>query len=180
MEIITGYAAQAHVTAAQDAAINRGLLNVETVVLDDPTLEEFDAQIQTNNVVRIRSGIGVLQGRAFWTAPNTYDEVNFANGTQGESRIDLVTARYEKNAETAVETITWNVIQGTPTEGSPTVPAYTEGTIDNGDTVADMPMFQVLINGITLESVTPVFDVGPVSNETRQMFAAAGYPITED
>lgn len=179
MEIITGYAAQAHVTAAQDASINRGLLNVDTAVIDDPTLEEFEAQIQTNNIIRIRSGIGMLQGRAFWVAPNTYDEVNLANGTQGESRIDLVTARYEKNAETAVETIVWNVIQGTPTEGSPTVPAYTEGTIDAGDTVADMPMFQVLINGITLESVTPVFDLAPVSRETRQMFATAGYPITE-
>ena len=158
MEIITGYAAQAHVTAAQDASINRGLLNVETAVLDDPTLEEFEAQIQTNNIIRIRSGLGILQGRAFWVAPNTYDEVNFANGTQGENRIDLVTARYERNAETAVETITWNVIQGTPTEGSPTPPAHTEGNIDDGDNVVDLPMFNVTISGINITGVTPVYD----------------------
>lgn len=178
MEIITGYTGSPHVTAAQHASLWRGFLTGgESGVLIDPVTEEFETQIQANNQIRVRSGIAVLQGRAFWVLPGSYDELNFANGNQGESRIDLVVARYTKNPETSVESIDWAVIQGTPTTGSPAVPAYTEGDIDGGDNTADMPMFQVLINGITLESVTPVFDTLPVSKETIQMFADAGYPI---
>ena len=57
------------------------------------------------------------------------------------------------------------------------MPAYTSGNIDDGDNTVDLPMFQVRINNITLASVTPVFDTVPISQETIDMFADAGYPI---
>lgn len=158
MEIITGYVGNAHVTSAQDASINRSRACKISCALQDDVLENFETQVQTNNVIRIRSGIGVIQGRAFWVAPNTYDEVNLNNGTQGENRIDLITARYEKNADTGVESIDWHVIQGTPTAETPTPPAHTEGNIDDGDNVVDLPMFNVTISGINITGVTPVYD----------------------
>lgn len=183
MEIITGYAGTPHVTAAQDSSLNRAIFGLPTCILADPILESLDPQIQSNDIIRIRSAIGMIQGRVWWVAPNTYDEVNFNNGTQGENRIDLVTARYEKNAETGVESVEWNVIQGTPTEGSAVAPTPTDGNIDDGDNVADMKIFEVAFEGINLVSVTPVFETAlpteaaRISQETIDMFADAGYPI---
>lgn len=179
MELITGYKGSPHVTAAQFAALARGFLTgADSGVLIDPVTEDLEAQIQSNNQIRIRSGIGVFQGRAFWVQPGSYDEVTINNGNQGENRIDLIVARYVKNPETAVESINWQVIQGTPTTGTPVVPPYIKGNIDGGDNTADLPMFQVRINGITLGSITPLFDFVPISRQTIQMFADAGYPIT--
>lgn len=166
MEIITGYTGSPHVTAAQHASLWRGFLTSEgSGVLIDPVTETFETQIQTNNQIRIRSGIGVLQGRAFWVQPGSYDEITINNGNQGENRIDLVVARYTKNPETSVESINWMVIQGTPTTGTPKVPSYTKGNIDSGDNTVDMPMFQVLIEDITLESVTPVYTMAAADYE---------------
>lgn len=166
MELITGYKGTPHVTAAQFAALSRGFLTSEgSGVLIDPVTETFETQIQTNNQIRIRSGIGVLQGRAFWVQPGSYDEITINNGNQGENRIDLVAARYTKNPETSVESINWVVIQGTPTTGTPKVPSYTKGNIDSGDNTVDMPMFQVLIEDITLESVTPVYNMAAADYE---------------
>lgn len=99
----------------------------------------------------------MLQGRMFMVTPETYDAVTINSGSQGENRIDLITARYTSNGATNTQSMEWNVIQGTPTSGSPSAPTGTEGNIDSGDTPVDMPMFQVLIEGITITSVTPVF-----------------------
>lgn len=177
---ITNRLGTAHITPEQDAMWHRGILNTETCVVDDPAAEGFSTQIVNNNEVRIRSGVAMLQGR-YWCVPvDTYDPITIQNGSQGESRIDLIVMRWTVDAETDTQNCAWAVIQGTPAAANPVAPAYTEGDLDSGDSVADMPMFQVLINDITLTSVTPVFDIGPVSNETRQLFADAGYPITEE
>ena len=46
-------------------------------------------------------------------------------------------------------------------------------------------MFQIALDGINLTAVTPVFETAisteaaRISDETKQMFAAAGYPITD-
>lgn len=164
MELITGHKGSPHVTAAQFAALARGFLTgTDSGVLIDPATEDLEAQIQSNNQIRIRSGIGVFQGRAFWVQPGSYDEVTINNGNQGENRIDLIVARYVKNPETAVESINWQVIQGTPTTGMPIVPPYIKGNIDGGDNTADLPLYKVTINGITIKSVEAQFTPGWLS-----------------
>lgn len=90
--------------------------------------------------------------------PETYDAVTINSGTQGENRIDLIVARYTASGETNTQSMEWVVIQGTPTTGQPVAPSPLTGDIDSGDTPVDMPMFQVLIEGITITSVTPVFE----------------------
>ena len=100
----------------------------------------------------------MLQGRMFMVTPETYDAVTINSGTQGENRIDLIVARYTASGETNTQSMEWVVIQGTPTTGQPVAPSPLTGDIDSGDTPVDMPMFQVLIEGITITSVTPVFE----------------------
>ena len=74
-------------------------------------------------------------------------------------RIDLIVARYEKNQDNGIESLDLKVIQGTPAESNPAAPQYTEGNIQAGDYVADMPMYQVIIEGLNITEVKKMFKV---------------------
>ena len=77
-----------------------------------------------------------------------------ANGSQGMLRIDLIVARYTKAAGTGVEDMQLAVITGTPAASNPATPSYNTGSIANGDTLVDFPLYTVNLNGISIESVT--------------------------
>ena len=98
------------------------------------------------------------QGCAASIKKNTYDSLTIVNGSQGMKRIDLVVARYSRNKSTKVESLTLKVIQGTPVTGTPSAPGYTTGDIQAGDLVADMPLYQVVINGLNITAVKQVFN----------------------
>ena len=98
------------------------------------------------------------QGCAASIKKNTYDSLTIVNGSQGMKRIDLVVARYSRNQSTKVESLTLKVIQGTPVTGTPSAPGYTTGDIQAGDLVADMPLYQVVINGLNITAVKQVFN----------------------
>lgn len=156
MNLITGYYGEDHVTAMEDAIWHRGIWNKDCIVAFG---ENMKANIISNNEIQVRSGVISMQGRFSVIPPNTYDSLTINNGTIGENRIDLIVCHYEKNADTQVESMNLKVIQGIPSADTPTVPSYTEGNIDNGDLIAEVPVFQVNIKGITVESVDTVIDV---------------------
>lgn len=155
MIAITRVAGKPHITPRLDAMWHRGIAGTESGVFD--FFESFKAEISSNNKIRIRSGIGMLQGRFFAVEPSTYDEVNIGNGTQGEKRIDLIVARWTVDDENNTQDGDWYVIQGTPTTGTPAVPAHTTGDLDAGDLIADMPMFQVELNGVNITAIKKVY-----------------------
>lgn len=178
---ITNVAGTPHVTPKQDAMFHRGMAGADNCVYN--FLESFEPEVSSNQKIKVRSGIGQLQGRLFCIEPSTYDEIQIANGTQGEKRIDLIVVRWTVNEEKNTQTADWVVIQGESTTGIPVAPAYTNGNLDAGDTVADMPMYEVSLDGINVTGVTKRFTVLSglgklVSDETIQMFKDAGYPIT--
>lgn len=162
MNLITGRAGVAHITPRQDAMWHQGLIEMESCIFD--AYENFAAEIITNNEVRIRSGVGMLQGRFFCIEPNTYDSADIANGNQGEYRKDLIVARITVDASTNTQSASIEVIQGTPAAENPTAPETTVGDLDAGDLIADYPLVEVLLNGINIESLTPVFDTGWLFN----------------
>lgn len=155
MIAITRVAGKPHITPRLDAMWHRGIAGTESGVFE--FFESFKAEISSNNKIRIRSGIGMLQGRYFAVEPSTYDEVSIGNGTQGEKRIDLIVARWTVDDENNVQDGDWHVIQGTPTTGTPAVPAHTTGDLDAGDLIADMPMFQVELNGVNITAIKKVY-----------------------
>lgn len=155
MIAITRVAGKPHITPRLDAMWHRGIAGTESGVFE--FFESFKAEISSNNKIRIRSGIGMLQGRYFAVEPSTYDEVSIGNGTQGEKRIDLIVARWTVDDENNVQDGDWHVIQGTPTTGTPAVPAHTIGDLDAGDLIADMPMFQVELNGVNITAIKKVY-----------------------
>lgn len=178
MELITARKGTPHITPMQDAMWHMGLTELESCVFD--AFENFKADIITANEIRVRSGVGMIQGRFFEIPQNTYDPATIMNGTQGEKRIDLIVCRVTVNESENTQKAETVVIQGTPTAGTPQAPAPITGDLDNGDTVADYPLYAVNISGITITSVTPQFETGwLVSAETVQMFADAGYPMAD-
>lgn len=165
MELITGLGSATHITALQDACWHRGIWSSDCILQFGNNL---NPSIISNNEIQIQSGIGSVQGRFFIVEPNTYDSVTINNGTGGENRIDLIVAQYQKNEETQVESMTWEVIQGTPSADTPVAPSYTQGNIDNGDILVQFPVFQVNIEGITLSSINTLMNiVAPVDDLTQ-------------
>lgn len=171
MELITGYQLEDHVTSLQDAMWHRGIWKDDCII---SVGENLKAEVITNNEIRVRSGILNMQGKFCSIDMNTYDSLAINNGTAGENRIDLIVARYEKNNETQVEDVRLKVIQGTPSATTPSVPSYTEGNIDNGDLVAELPVFQVNIDGINIASVDTLLDIVPSLSQINRKLLFQG------
>lgn len=157
MEGITRRAGKPHVTSTQHRLIYERLIGPDSYILS--ANENMEPTLQSNNVLRIGSGMLCHHGFISEIKKNTYDEVTINNGTQGMKRIDLVVARHSRNAETEVETSEWVVIQGTPAASSPATPTYTEGDINDGDLIDDCPVFKVELDGIQVTSVTKLLTV---------------------
>lgn len=157
MDIITGYIGEPHISSEQDRDINIGIVGEGSYVL--ATGLRMEPEVQTGNEVRIKDGVIMHQGCAASIKKNTYDSVMIANGSQGMKRTDLIVARYQREAETNIESMNWVVIQGTPAETDPVVPEYVSGDIQAGDTVADMPMYKVHLDGLNITSIEKVFTV---------------------
>ena len=157
MEIITGYTGKPHVTSEQDRDVNIGVVGEGSYVLQ--TGMQLTAEVSSNNEIKIRDGVLMHQGCTASIKKNTYDSLTIINGSQGMKRVDLIVARYEKNQDNGIESLDLKVIQGTPAESNPAAPQYTEGDIQAGDYVADMPMYQVIIEGLNITEVKKMFKV---------------------
>lgn len=157
MEIITGYTGKPHVTSEQDRDVNIGVVGEGSYVLK--TGMQLAAEVSSNNEIKIRDGVLMHQGCTASIKKNTYDSLIITNGSQGMKRVDLIVARYEKNQDNRIESLDLKVIQGTPAESNPAAPQYTKGDIQSGDYVADMPMYQVIIDGLNITEVKKMFKV---------------------
>ena len=178
MEIITGYRGKPHVTPEQDRDVNIGVVGDGSYVLQ--TGMQLAAEVSSNNEVKIRDGVLMHQGCTASIKKNTYDSLTIINGSQGMKRIDLIVARYEKNQDNGIESLDLKVIQGTPAESTPTVPEYTEGDIQAGDYVADMPMYQVIIDGLNITEVKKVFEVAPGIDAMKKEIAELNSKMITD
>lgn len=157
MKIMTGKTGAPHVTSQHFRQLVEGTVGQDSYILTSG--ENLEPELQTNNLLKIRSGMMSHHGNLSVVEIGTYDEVTIQNGTQGMQRIDLVVNRYTKDGETGIESSDWVVIQGTPAAESPAVPAYTEGNLQNGDLVDDCPVFEVHLNGINVTEVKKLLSV---------------------
>lgn len=155
MEIITGYVGKPHVTSEQDRDVHIGMIGSGSYVLQ--TGKQMAAEISSNNEIKVRDGVLMHQGCAASIKKNTYDSLGIVNGSQGMKRIDLIVARYERNKNTGVESLTLKVLKGTPASANPATPAYTTGDIQAGDYIADMPMYKVTLDGINITKLEKQF-----------------------
>lgn len=163
MKIITGYTGTAHITAADDQALNLGLVeSADLAVLDIGS--KFAATAVGMNTVRISDGVGYLHGVGFRVEYGSYDDVSIASCTSGYKRIDLICAHYERDTQ-GIESMSWKVIQGTETTGTPALPTgLDDGEPYQGGGACDAVMYVAYVAGTSYVSLTESFTVWkPVS-----------------
>lgn len=167
VEIITGHTGTQHVTAEAVGALHAGVIGSGKYVLTGGN--QFAAEIVSNNLIKIKSGELVNQGRHMRIQVNSYEEVTIQNGTQGMKRHDLIVMRYKHDTSAQVESAELVVLKGI--SGTTAYdPVYTQGNILNGDLQDDFPLYRVSLNGLTVESVTPLFSVlVPMAEMHKQM-----------
>lgn len=176
MKIISGKTGSPHVTSQQFRQIFEGIIGDESCIL--PCGENLTPELQTNNSLKIRSGLMFHHGNLSTVELGTYDEVTIQNGTQGMKRIDLVVNRYTREEESGTEKNEWIVIQGTPHASSPTVPDYTEGNLQDGDLVDDCPYLEVHLDGINVTEVKQLLSVANAMSTINKYLAEL--PLTAD
>lgn len=154
LHLVTGYAGQSHIKAADHGSLNAAIIGDGNYVLNRGN--KFSATAITSNTVRVLDGDLLLQGRH--VRLESYVDLTITSGTQGMKRHDLIVARYTKNNSTGVEECNLVVIKGTAAT-SPKDPAYTDGDILAGsDIQADFPLYRVELNGVNIVAVTPIFE----------------------
>lgn len=154
--LVTGRAGAAHVTAADVGSLLAGTVGAGKYVLG--TGDSFSAEIVSNNLIKIRSGDLLNQGRHIRINKDDYEECEIENGSQGLKRYDLIVIRYTRNIETDIETAEVIVIKGTPAK-SPKDPEYLTGDILAGDLTDDFLLYRVCLNGLSIEKVERMFSI---------------------
>lgn len=168
--LITGYAGAEHILSADDGAFNASFFGDGQFVMEQGN--QFDGSIIDNNTVRILDGNLLMYGRHVRISPDTYEDLTISTGTAGTNRIDLICMTYEKNTSDGTEKAYLQVIKGAESEGTATIPDYTDGNILEGATMNQMPLYQVSINGVVLASITPLFETMPTYKTLADRYAA--------
>lgn len=157
MNIITGYRDEPHVTSQQLRNTNIATFGSTAQILNVGS--KMAATVISANEIEISDGLLVAEGCTAEIERGVTESLAIDNGTQGQQRIDLIVARYTKDSGTGVEDMSLAVVKGTPTASSPAVPTHNTGSIAEGDSPVDFPLYRVNINGINITSVVRVADI---------------------
>ena len=157
MNIINGYRNNPHITSQQLRNTYIPIFGSDAKILDVGS--KMAATVISANEVEIADGQLICDGCTAEIAHGTTESLTIDNGTQGEQRIDLIVARYTKNSGTGVEDMQLAVVKGTPAATNPAVPSYNTGTIADGDSPVDFPLYRVNLDGISITSVERLVDV---------------------
>lgn len=163
MNIITGYRAEPHVTAQQDRNAFIGIFG-RTARIIKGVGSEAAATIISANEIEIADGMVCCQGCMAEITRGTSETMLIENGDQGQQRVDLIVVRYTKDSGTGVEDMGLTVIKGAPAASNPAVPEYNTGTIADGDSPVDFPLYRVNLDGINISSVVSLMDPVSVPN----------------
>lgn len=155
VELITGFAGTPHIGSDDIGAFQAGIVGPGDYALT--TGNQLKATMSNANTIAVQSGDAVLNGRHVHLTGTTTATVQ--SGTQGQKRNDLAVLRYTKNITTGVETCSLVVLKGTPATGTPADPAHNTGSILDGVATHDMPLYRIPINGITVGTLVPLFNV---------------------
>jgi hypothetical protein len=163
MNIITGYKAEPHITAQQDRNVNMGIFGTGTYIVNIGS--KMAATVVSANEITIADGLLVAEGCTAEIERGTSESLEIANGSQSMLRKDLIVARYTKASGTGVEDMQLAVITGTPAASNPALPSYNTGSIVQGDTLVDFPLYTVNLDGISIESVDRMVEYAELASK---------------
>ena len=161
VELVTGYYGvgedgepNRHVSSAEDGARQAGTLGLGCYALS--TGSKLSATMEDANTLVVADGDVMMNGRHVSLPDPT--SFTIPTGVQGQKVSNLAVLRYQKAAD-SVESVTPVVLTGEPSAGKPTDPTYNEGSILDGDSPVDFPLYRVVTDGITPGDPVPLFDV---------------------
>lgn len=171
MEIVVGFQGKEHVTAGQVGRILAGMAGDGVYVLR--TQSQLAASMVTANQVRIGTGDLVMHGRV--ATVETPETLTVESGVSGQKRSDLVVARYTKDQSTSVEKIELVVVKGTPVSyGDPADPEINEGSVLDGDSPVDVPLWRIPVDGLAPGTPERLFEDAPSSADLRDSVSQIG------
>lgn len=175
--LMDGYAGGPHITEAQ-----LGLAHQATFGPDDYVLEggrESEAQVLTNNSIRIFDAVYCIQGRRDAIPASGYTDVTINNGTQGMNRNDIIVRRYKKDEVSEEESTEYAVIKGTPSSGEAVDPSVTTGDIRSGAVLHEMKLYRVKLTGLNIVEVEPLFNILKNQATLQKEIAQSNKDLTE-
>ena len=179
MELVTGYAGKAHVTSYQDAAIQAGIVGVDNGVLGYVG-QGMKAVVTSANNIRIYDGVALIGGKAVVIDRDTYQDVAIANGTAGKYRNDIIYIKYTKNASTGVESVTFDVKQGTAGSSGIDPALATNSLYSTSTLTSEIPFKRVRLNGLAIESVEDLHDNVPSLTELNRKLLPPDLIVIEE
>ena len=156
MEFVTGHAGTDHISAADMAALYRGLLIEDDVVL--ATGSQLECTMIDANTAEIGTGDCMLQ--AHHARVDVAEQLTIRSGSNGYNRNDLIVARYSLGTGN-VQTVYLAVVEGVAVAGEAEDPDYAEGDIDSGTTLVEFPLWRIPITGVNVgdpERIMPTVD----------------------
>lgn len=153
------------VSSQQDADLFAGIFGNTTVVL--PVGERCRAEIRDANTVRVYDGEFISQGRRFNQGYGEYQDYTVENGSQGTVRYDILGFHFytDESGNEVSETFVQKDVGENGT--------ITEDAIRDGATESYISMYRVKVNGLSIESVTPLYlvvcTVSEVSAEVEKI-----------
>ncbi len=144
MKIVTGKTGKQHVTSADDRVLNQAIWGESGIISGErPSL--IDA-----NTLRVTPCEILHQGCHARILPGEYEDLNIDSGVTGQKRIDLIVARYYMDAD-GIESMSLVVVKGTAvSSGTPVAPDIYTGDINAGAAVADLPLWSILIDNLSV------------------------------
>lgn len=153
LHFVTSAQTDPHIKSSDDARAYAGLFGNGAYVFK--TGNKLSASMVDSNTLRIMDGDSIFCGRK-WNIRN-FEDVTIENGTPGMKRVDLIAVHFETSPS---EEISLVVYKGTEVDtGDPVVPTYIEGDLNAGDTVAEIPLYTVTLNGLTVGVPSQMFVV---------------------
>ena len=144
--LITGKSGTPHVTSGDMGAIQAGLVGNDSYLLQnsDGTFPAITMQDANNALVPVLNL--VLEGR--YARVTETQTVTIESGVTGQNRNDLVCMKYTRDDKN-IESMTLEVLKGTPAEGTAADPTVPDGSIHEGAGEAWIPLARIPISGIT-------------------------------
>lgn len=156
-ELITGRGGTDHVDSEDFGAFNAVTLGDGTYILSGCSMA-----MKTASTLHIAAGELLMQGRHV-RIKGAGEDIDVAVGTTGYNRNDLVALHYKQ--EGGIESVSVEVVAGTPTTGAASDPELGGGSILNGDAEAYVAIARVPIVGLAPSE--PVVLVGGLKSNSQ-------------
>lgn len=174
VELVTGYYGvdsggkpKRHVSSAEDGARQAGTVGLGCYALS--TGSKLSATMEDANTLVVADGDVMMNGRHVSMPDAT--SFTIPTGVQGQKVSNIAVLRYQVGAN-SVESVTPLVLTGEPSAGTPTDPAYNEGSILDGDSPVDFPLYRVVTDSVNAGGPERLFDIQTPMAEMQSSIAA--------